>query len=119
MSETFGDRLKAAREARGLTQAELAERAGMAAVHVSHLETGVKPNPAVPTLVRLATALRCSADYLLGLGDGAADERAFRAGWTTAMKRIQSFAASHASYRGEGLLTITRAAQPETTKEGA
>jgi transcriptional regulator with XRE-family HTH domain len=62
----FGTRLKHARETRGLTQAELAERANLTSIHVSHFETGVKPSASAMTLVKLANALSVSVDYLLG-----------------------------------------------------
>jgi transcriptional regulator with XRE-family HTH domain len=62
----FGIRLKQVRDLRGLTQAELAEKAGLTAVQISHFETGVKPSASAITLVKLADALSVSIDYLLG-----------------------------------------------------
>lgn len=50
-----GDLLRTAREARGLTQAALAERAGTAQSAVSRLECGVV-SPTVETLERLLEA---------------------------------------------------------------
>lgn len=65
----FARRLKHAREVRGLTQAELAERAGLTAVQISHFETGVKPSASAITLVKLADALSVTIDFLLGRTD--------------------------------------------------
>jgi transcriptional regulator with XRE-family HTH domain len=62
----FGRRLKQVRELRGQTQAELAERAGLTPVQISHFETGVKPSASAVTLVKLADALSVTIDYLLG-----------------------------------------------------
>lgn len=62
----FGRRLKQARELRGQTQAEVAERAGLTPVQISHFETGVKPSASAITLVKLADALSVTVDYLLG-----------------------------------------------------
>lgn len=62
----FGKRLKQARELRGQTQAQLAERAGLTPVQISHFETGVKPSASAITLVKLADALSVTIDYLLG-----------------------------------------------------
>lgn len=62
----FGRRLKQVRELRGQTQAELAERAGLTPVQISHFETGVKPSASAITLVKLADALSVTIDYLLG-----------------------------------------------------
>jgi transcriptional regulator with XRE-family HTH domain len=50
---------------RGLTQAELGKRAGMAAASISHFETGQRA-PSLESLVRLADALHVSVDTLLG-----------------------------------------------------
>jgi transcriptional regulator with XRE-family HTH domain len=57
--------LQALREKRGLTQADLGKRAGMAAASVSHFETGQRA-PSLESLVRLADALDVSVDVLLG-----------------------------------------------------
>jgi DNA-binding XRE family transcriptional regulator len=49
--------LKAAREAKGLSLADLTERTGMDRSALSKLETGQRPNPTVETLVRYAEAV--------------------------------------------------------------
>jgi DNA-binding XRE family transcriptional regulator len=49
--------LKAAREQKGLTLADLTERTGMDRSALSKLETGQRPNPTVETLVRYAEAV--------------------------------------------------------------
>jgi DNA-binding XRE family transcriptional regulator len=49
--------LKAAREERGLSLAELTELTGMDRSALSKLETGQRPNPTVETLVRYAEAV--------------------------------------------------------------
>jgi transcriptional regulator with XRE-family HTH domain len=64
----FGSRLQKLREVRGLTQAELGRRAGIAAASVSHFETGQRA-PSLESLVKLADALEVSADALLGRAD--------------------------------------------------
>lgn len=62
--EAFGRRLRAERQARHLTQEELAHRAGISRVHVQQLESGwsdrAKRSPANPkldTLLALASQL--------------------------------------------------------------
>ena len=62
----FGKRLVAVRQARGLTQVQLAEATGLTQRVVSRLET-VADYPTVPVLMELCRALRVSADELLGL----------------------------------------------------
>jgi DNA-binding XRE family transcriptional regulator len=49
--------LKAAREAKGLSLAELTELTGMDRSAISKLETGQRANPTVETLVRYAEAV--------------------------------------------------------------
>jgi transcriptional regulator with XRE-family HTH domain len=49
--------LKAAREERGLTLADLTELTGMDRSALSKLETGQRPNPTLETLVRYAEAV--------------------------------------------------------------
>src|SRR5262245_35843037 len=49
--------LKAAREERGLSLADITERTGMDRSALSKLETGQRPNPTVETLVRYADAV--------------------------------------------------------------
>lgn len=60
----IGKRIKAAREAAGMTQEELAEVLDMSTTHISVLERGVKP-PKLETLIRIANVLEVSADTLL------------------------------------------------------
>lgn len=49
--------LKTAREAKGLSLADLTELTGMDRSALSKLETGERPNPTVETLVRYAEAV--------------------------------------------------------------
>src|SRR4051794_19146389 len=49
--------LKAAREDKGLSLADLTERTGMDRSALSKLENGQRPNPTVETLVRYAEAV--------------------------------------------------------------
>ena len=49
--------LKAAREEKGLSLADLTERTGMDRSAISKLETGQRPNPTMETLVRYAEAV--------------------------------------------------------------
>jgi transcriptional regulator with XRE-family HTH domain len=62
----FGRRLRQARDLRGLTQAQLAEKSRVSAVMISHFETGVRPSASADNLVKLSNALEVSIDYLLG-----------------------------------------------------
>jgi len=57
--------LRKFREMRGITQAEMGARAGIAAASISHFETGQR-SPSLETLVKLADSLVVTVDALLG-----------------------------------------------------
>ena len=60
LEATFGGRLRALREGAGLTQEELASRAGLTAKAVSALERGERRRPYPHTVRSLADALKLS-----------------------------------------------------------
>ena len=64
----FGKRLRERRVNAGISQVEIATRAGIAQPDLSLLERG-KKHVWVDTLFRLAETLNISADYLIGLSD--------------------------------------------------
>ncbi|MEA2875121.1 MAG: hypothetical protein QOF14_317 [Hyphomicrobiales bacterium] len=66
--DIFKERLKAARELRELSQAQLAAKAGLPAASVSHFESGPR-KPSFDNLKALAGALQVTTDYLLGRSD--------------------------------------------------
>lgn len=63
--DLFKERLKSARELRGLTNTELAEKSSLPASSISHFEAGAR-KPSFDSLKRLAVALDVTTDYLLG-----------------------------------------------------
>ena len=67
-SEVFPERLRKAREMRGLDQSSLAEKSGLPPSSISHFEAGSR-KPSFLNLRRLATALEVTTDYLLGRVD--------------------------------------------------
>jgi len=67
--ETLGQRLACIRGKRGLSQVDLAALTGLRVQNISRLETESREHVRSDTLLRLAQALDCSADYLLGLTD--------------------------------------------------
>lgn len=62
------DRLRAAREQRGLKQRELSEMCGMGETQINKYENGAG-DPSATNLHAIATVLGVSTDYLLGLSD--------------------------------------------------
>ena len=67
MGETFGSALRAARRAAGVTQRELAERAGLDFTYISKLENERIPPPAADTVVLLCSILGIPAEEMLAL----------------------------------------------------
>jgi len=63
--QRFGKQLQRLRTCRGLTQEQLAVKAGLVRVYVTKLEQG-EHDPTLTMLVRLAKALRVSVSELLG-----------------------------------------------------
>ena len=63
---SFSTRLKAARELRGMSQADLAEAAGLPAASISHFERGARL-PSIQNFRALADALDADASWLLFL----------------------------------------------------
>ena len=68
MEMKFAERLKKLREDLGISQRELARRAGISSAMISLYEAG-KKSPTIDVLMKLAVVLEVSADYLLGLTD--------------------------------------------------
>lgn len=62
----FPDRLRAARESRGLGQREFARICGLSANQMNRYENGLS-DPSTPILITIATELGVTTDYLLGL----------------------------------------------------
>ena len=65
--KTIGERVKAAREKRGIRQAELARMLGCSVNALSMLEHNTISDPRASRIIGIAEALQVSADYLLGL----------------------------------------------------
>ena len=61
---SLGNRIRAFRESRGMTQEELAGAAGISVKHVSVLERGIK-EPRLSTIVNVAEALKVTPNDLL------------------------------------------------------
>lgn len=81
-SSEFSDRLRQARERRGFSQAQLAEKAGLQPTAISHFENG-RRSPSFDNLRALADALNVATDDLLGrstksTATGPAAEKLFR-----------------------------------------
>jgi len=60
----LGQRIRAARQAAGLSQEKLAEMVGLTSQHISHTEVA-STKISLPALVKIANALNTSVDKLL------------------------------------------------------
>ena len=63
--QRFGTVLRTLRQRGGMTQDELAKRAKVTKPYLSQLETGIRKNPSLPVLKRLAKALGVPVTALL------------------------------------------------------
>ncbi len=61
----IGERVRKMRTKKGMSQVNLSELSHIHEIGISRIECG-KQQPTVETVVRLADALNCSVDYLLG-----------------------------------------------------
>lgn len=64
-SDSFGERVRAERIKKGISQAELSTASGVAQQTISAIESG-RNSPSERTIVMLAAALSCPVGYLLG-----------------------------------------------------
>ena len=62
--KAIGQRIKLTREAKGLTQEQIAEKVGLSASHISVIERGIK-TPRLETLVEILNILEVDANYIL------------------------------------------------------
>ena len=69
METVFADRLVQAREARGLSQTELAKLAGLQPAAIGHFERN-RRKPSFANVRALAKALNVASDFLLGRAAG-------------------------------------------------
>ena len=69
MADGLGNRLRELREAKGLTQAQLADAIGMSRKTVNTVENGVFI-PSTVVALKLAVALDCRVEDLFFLGAG-------------------------------------------------
>ena len=63
----FGERLRVLRQAKGLTQKQLALQLGLSKSIVSSYENGFR-YPSFEVLVKIASVFSTTTDYLLGVG---------------------------------------------------
>ena len=66
--EFFGERLKAVRKAKRLTQLDLSKRLDVSKGTISSYEQGIS-FPSIETLIKICHILDTSSDYLLGISD--------------------------------------------------
>jgi transcriptional regulator with XRE-family HTH domain len=71
VASEFGDRLRMARQAKGLTLRQVSEAGGISVTYLSDLERGALRNPTLDTLTGIARALGVSINDLLGVSDPA------------------------------------------------
>jgi transcriptional regulator with XRE-family HTH domain len=65
--EGLGARIRRARQSREMTAAQLAEQIGVSANYISELERGVKKNPSMQVIAKMAEVLHYPVDYFFGV----------------------------------------------------
>jgi transcriptional regulator with XRE-family HTH domain len=111
LARTIGEAARAARGRLGLTQVQVAERVGIAAMVYSRLERGLML-PSVPTLLKLCRVLETTPDALLGFSSAEAPAKR-----TSRAQREQEEALRHLLVLGgkldtqklQALITMARA----------
>ncbi len=66
----FPERLRIKRQEAGLTQEQLAKAAGLTTRSIQNYESGTRRPRTDAIVERLASALNCTYDELIGIGDG-------------------------------------------------
>ncbi|WP_072888957.1 helix-turn-helix domain-containing protein [Ornithinibacillus halophilus] len=61
-----GKRLKKVRLEKGYSLSRLAEESGVSKSYLSYLERGLRTNPSLQVLTKIAQTLGCTLEYLLG-----------------------------------------------------
>ena len=74
MLPTIGQRVRAAREKRGMSQAELARKVEASVNAINMLEQDKIQDPRASRVIGVARILQVSADYLLGLSEDSGSE---------------------------------------------
>lgn len=64
LPESFGDRVKDAREAKAMTQAQLSERVGLSRPQIANVETN-RTEVSIQALIGLSAELGVTIDWLL------------------------------------------------------
>lgn len=95
-SSEFKDRLRKAREEKGLSQAQLAEKTGLQPSAISHFEAGRRA-PSFDNLRSLADALGITTDHLIGreqrgVAAGPVAEKLFRHAGEMTQRDLESLA---------------------------
>ena len=92
-TEMLGQRIARLRKEKGLTQVEVARKAGLSQVLVSDYERGrLRPNP--DTIVKLAQILLVTTDELLGVKDSLTTGNKLSLKTIRRLKRIENLPAS-------------------------
>lgn len=66
---TLAVRLTALRQAKGVTQDEVAQAAGISRAQIANLERS-RGEPSIPSLIKLAAYFNVTTDYILGVSAG-------------------------------------------------
>lgn len=66
MKDTLAERIQCAMDRRSMTQADLSRATGISTSNIAHIVTGRTKDPQLSNVLKIATALGVSLDYLAG-----------------------------------------------------
>ncbi len=107
---TFAERLKEKRTDLGLSQAELAKRAGITARTIQHYEAGTRKPVNIDMVTKIAEVLGTSSEYLLGR-EGTIVTEAYEMGGARAARDVDTIISEVSALFAGGTLS-------EDEKEG-
>jgi transcriptional regulator with XRE-family HTH domain len=111
MVEDLGGRLRALRRDAGLTQEQLAQRAGMSLPGFTQVERGISPDPHYSTLRQIAEALNITVAELTGEVALEGKARASSRSQATATRTLQVAAQTHTTGDVAGNLAALQVAR--------
>ncbi|MCP3029515.1 DNA-binding anti-repressor SinI [Halobacillus sp. A5] len=94
----IGDRIHKIRRHRGLSMAELGERAGFAKSYVSSIERQKQTNPSIHFIEQVAKVLDVSVNYLIS-GETSADDQPLDEGWVQLVREAMESGLSKQQFR--------------------
>jgi transcriptional regulator with XRE-family HTH domain len=112
MNDSTGDRIRSVRKRRGLTQKQLAERAGLSVSWISHQEQGIAPEAPLETLHKVAVALKVPTSALAGTARPPGAHPHTAEDWAEVRDALRAPPQPEAQATADGVLEMLEAVRP-------